>query len=167
MSKKIVLFALLLIPTMAFAQETQKIAYFKFYDVFTAMPEYVQMQDSLKKQAAIFQSEMEIFNEEYTKKATAFQEQQETLVESIKLRRIQDLEDLREKAANFQQQAQQQQEQLQQALVAPIQAKIMKAIEEVGTENHFAYILGENGLLFISPQSPDATPLIKAKLGLK
>jgi outer membrane protein len=168
MLKKNLLFALLLIPAMAFAQESQKIAYFKFYDVLTALPEYIQMQDSLKKQAAVFQSEMEILNEEYTKKTTAFQEQQETLVELIKARKIQEIEDLRERAVTFQQQAQQQQEQLQQALFAPIQTKILKAVEEVGTENHFAYILeGSNGLLYISPQSPDATPLVRTKLGLK
>jgi outer membrane protein len=165
MLKKIVLFALLLIPAMGFAQE--KIAYFKPSDVIPAMPEYTQMLDSLKKSEAALQAELETMADEYTKKVTAFSEQQASLAESIKTVRLKEIERIRESTETFQRQAMQIQDDLQKTLYAPIDAKIRKALQEIGTENHFAYIVNAELMLYISPQSPDATPLVKAKLGLK
>lgn len=165
MLKKTVLFALLLLPAMGFAQE--RIAYFKPSDVIPFMPEYTQMLDSLKKSEAALQAELEIMADEYTKKVTAFSEQQATLAESIKAVRLKEIERIREAVQTSQQQFMQIQEDLQKSLYAPIDAKIRKALEEVGTENHFAYIVNAELMLYISPQSQDATPLVKVKIGLQ
>lgn len=167
MFKKILLFALILIPTITFAQESQRIAYFNSAEVITAMPEYAAMSDSLQRQADIFRAEMEVLNEEYTKKVTAFQQQQDTLVESIRVRRLQEIQDLDERAQTFQMQARQSAEQLQQSLFVPIQEKVMKAVSDVGTENQYTYILDAGSLLYVSPQGLDATSLVKKKLGLQ
>jgi len=166
MFKKIVLFALLLIPVMGYAQE-QKIAYFKSSDVIPLMPEYTQMMDSLKRSEAALQAELQTMADEYTKKVTAFSDQQATMNESIKALRLKEIDRIKESADTFQQQAAQIQDDLQKSLFAPIEAKVRKALTEVGTENHFAYIVNADIMLFISPQSPDATPMVKAKLGLK
>jgi outer membrane protein len=167
MFKKIVLFALMLVPSMAFAQESQKIAYFKSFEVISVLPEYTQLQDSLQKQATALQSEFEIMQREYNTKVADFQENQATLIESIKVRRIQEIESARTRIASFQESAQQAQEQLQQTLFTPIQLKVKKAVEEVATENRIAYVLEEGNFLYISPQSLDITPLVKKKLGLQ
>jgi len=170
MLKKIVLFALLLIPMMGYAQE-QKIAYFKSGEVIPLMPETKQMMDSLKKSGDAYQAELQSISDEYTKKMTALTEQQDTLSQNIKVLRMREIDRIRESAETLQQQAQQSQSDLQQTLFAPILAKITKALEEIGTENHYAYIINHDPnnsvLLYISPQSPDVTPLVKAKLGLK
>jgi outer membrane protein len=168
MFKKIVLFALLLIPAIGYAQE-QKIAYFNWNEVIPLMPEYTQMVDSLKNSETILQNELETMANEYQKKVIAFSEQQATMAESIKALRLKEVERLRESTETFQQQAMQIQQDLQKALFTPIETKIRKTLEEVGTENHFAYIVNADTmlLLYISPQSQDATPLVKAKLGLK
>jgi outer membrane protein len=168
MFKKFVLFALLLIPVMGYAQE-QKIAYFKSSDVIPMMPEYTQMMDSLKRSEAALQAELQSMADEYTKKVTAFSDQQATMNESIKALRLKEIERIKDSTETFQQQAMQIQDDLQKSLFAPIEAKVRKALDEVGTENHYAYILNAdmNIVLFISPQSPDATPAVKAKLGLK
>jgi outer membrane protein len=165
MLKKIVLFALLLIPVMGYAQE-QKIAYFKYSEVVPLMPEYTQMLDSLKKSEAALQAELESISDEYTKKVTAFSEQQATLAESIKAVRLKEIERIRESAETLQRQAMQIQDDLQKSLFVPIEAKVKKALTEVGTENHFAYIVNAEVMLYTSPQSQDATPLVKAKLGI-
>ncbi|GHS94451.1 hypothetical protein AGMMS50239_14590 [Bacteroidia bacterium] len=166
MLKKIVLFALLLIPVMGYAQE-QKIAYFKSDEVIPLMPEYTQMLDSLRKSEAALQAELEGMSDEYSKKVTAFSEQQATLAESIKAVRLKEIERIRESAQTLQQQAMQIQDDLQKSLFVPIQTKIRNVLAEVGTENHFAYIISAEVLLYTSPQSTDATPLVKAKLGIK
>lgn len=165
MLKKIVLFAFLLIPAMGFAQE--KIAYFKSSDVIPTMPEYSQMLDSLKKSETALQAELETMADEYTKKVTAFTEQQATLTESIKALRLKEIERIRESTETFQRQAAQIQDDLQKSLFAPIEAKIRKALQEVGAENQFTYIVNADLMLYISPQSQDATPLVKNKLGVK
>jgi outer membrane protein len=167
MLKKIVLFAFLLIPAVGFAQE--KIAYFKSSEVIPAMPEYTQMVDSLKKSEAELRAGLDELESEYTQKVTAFSEQQATLNETIKTLRLKEIERIRESAETFQRQAAQIQEDLQKNLFAPIEAKVRKALTEIGDENRFAYIVNAdmNIFLYISPQSQDVTPLVKVKLGIK
>ena len=167
MLKRIVLFALLFVSMGAMAQDVSKIAYFNSGEVITIMPEYLQMQDSLQKEQAAVEAEMKVLEEEYGKKYAALMAEGDTLIESIKVRRLQEIRDIEERAGNFSQQSQQQLQQLQQNLFIPIQQKVRIALEEVGVENGFAYILDAVNLLFVNPSSTDATPLVKAKLGLK
>jgi len=165
MFKKIVLIALVMFPAMAFAQE--KIAHLNSADVVTAMPEYKAMTDSMQKQATAFQAEFKGITDEYTKKFTDFNNQQDSLNNAIKLRRTAELDQIRQRAADFQEFAQQEQEKLQQALMGPIYNKLQKAIDDVGKENGFLYILNSQSLLYASPGSVDATPLVKKKLGIQ
>ena len=165
MLKKILLFAGLLLSVGAFAQD--KIAYFNSAEVITAMPEYVAMQDSLQKTQAAVEAEMKVLEEEYNKKYTAFMAEGEGLVESIKVRRMQEIQDIAQRAEVFQQQSQQQMQQLYELLLTPIQQKVRDTLKVVGTENNYTYILEAGSLLFVSPSAPNATPLVKAKLGLK
>jgi Outer membrane protein len=167
MFKKIALLALLMVPAFGFAQESLKIGYFNFNEVMPAMPEYTQMTDTLQKTAAMFQEEMALLNAELEKKYTDYVEQRETLAESIRLRREQEIQDLSQRAGNFQQQAQQSQEMLYQKLYAEIQEKLQKVVQQVGEENHFTYIMDANSMWFVSPRATDATPLVKQKLGLQ
>jgi outer membrane protein len=166
MFKKITLFVLLLIPAVAFAQDI-KIAYLNSGDIITAMPEFTQMQDSLQKSQNAISDELKIMEEEYSRKYTAFMNESETLSDPIKTRRLQEIQDIEQRAQNFQQESQQRLRQLQEALLTPIQQKVKTAIEAVGEENHFTYVLEAGTLLFISPQTGiDATGLVKKKLGL-
>jgi outer membrane protein len=166
MIKKFVFFALVMFPVIAFAQESQKIAYVTTRDVVVAMPEYKQMNDSLTKADNDFQAEMKLISDEYSKKFSDFVTQQDSLSTNIKLRRQQELEEIRQRADNFQQFAQQQQQEMQQRLLTPIQAKLQKAISDVGKENNFLYILDSQVLLYTSTGATDATPLVKRKLGI-
>jgi len=166
MFKKIVLIALITLPFAAFAQEG-KIAYLNYGDVITAMPEYKQMTDSLSKSQSEFQAEFKVFTDDYTKKMSDYIAQRDSLNQSIRLRREQELQDLQQRADNFQQYAAQKQEELQQALVAPIHAKLQKIIEEVGKENNFLYIVNSQVFFFEAPNAINATPLVKKKLGIQ
>jgi outer membrane protein len=167
MIKKFVLFALLLIPALGYAQQAQLIAYVKYDEIIPLMPEYTQMMDSLEKEQKVYAAEIQDMQTEYTKKYEDFIDKQETLVESIKAKRLQEIEDYRQRTVNYQQQAQQNLEQLNRTILSSIVEKLNKVLEQIGTENHYAYILDAQAMHFISPQSPNATPLVKAKLGLK
>ena len=170
MIKKILLFALVMFPVISFAQET-KIAYADYADLVVSMPEYQQLRDTLLKREQAFQDDMKVISEDFNRKLSEYIAQQETLIESIKLRREQELNDIREKAAAYQQDAEREQAALEQALFIPIQAKLQKAIEEVGSENNFLYVFNAQPnamiLLYVSPNAIDAAPLIKKKLGIQ
>ena len=165
MFKKIVLFALVMLPAIAFAQE--KIAYVNSMEVLTAMPEYKQMQDSMSKAQTEFQSEFKSMSDELTKKYSDYVAQRDSLNESIKARREQEIQDLQQRAENFQQYAAQQQDAMQQRLSAPIYDKFQKAVSDVGKENNFLYIIDSQMLRYTSSTATDATPLIKRKLGIQ
>ena len=164
MLKKFVLFALLLLPLGAFAQE--KIAYFNPSEIIVIMPEYKQMQDSLQKTSAYMQKEMDILREEYSKKYQAFMNESEGLIESIKIRRMQEIQDLEQRASLYSEQSQQELEQLYQALMTPINKKVRDAVQAVGAANNFLYILHGESLLYVSPHAIDATPLVQKQLRL-
>jgi outer membrane protein len=166
MFKKIVLFALVIIPVTIFAQE-QKIAYINYYEVAQAMPEYKLMQDSLKKAGEAYQAELKKMSDEYQKKVADYIAQRDTLNESIKTRREQDIQDIQQRTQNFQEYAAQQQDEMQQRMVAPIQEKLQKVINEVGRENNFLYIANSQVFFYTSPNATDATSLVKKKLGIQ
>jgi len=167
MVKKFLLIALVALPVVAFAQESQKIAHVNYMDVVSVMPEFKAMQDSLKKAENEYQAELKLLSDEYTKKLSDFVAQRDSLNESIKLRRQQELEDLGQRAQNFQQTSGQEQEAMQQRLSAPIYDKFLKALNDVGKENNFLYIFNSQAFLYASPTATDATPLVKKKLGIQ
>jgi outer membrane protein len=164
MFKKIILAVLVTLPLGAFAQE--KIAYFNAQEIIVIMPEYKKMQDSLQVTQTAIKAELGILQEEYSNKYQAFMKEGDTLIESIRIRRMQEIQDLEQRAANYNEQSQQQLEQLYRSLLEPIQKKIRDAIQAVGKENNFTYILDAAGLLYVSPTATDATPLIQKNLKL-
>jgi len=166
MLKKLLLLALIAIPAVAFAQE-QKIAHVNRADVIPLMPEYKQAQDSLVKSENEFQAEFKRMQDEYLGKYSDYISKRDTLNESIRLLREQELQGMGQNVENFQQFAQQKQQETEQALIAPVWAKFQKAVEEVGRENNFLYIIAAEALLYSSPSAIDATPLIKKKLGIQ
>lgn len=166
MVRKIVLFALLLLPLGVCAQE--KIAYFNSAEVIMVMPEYTQMQDSIQKTQEAIKKEMAVMEEEYSTKYQAFMAEAEGLIESIRVRRMQEIQDIEQKAAKYNEDSQLQLQQLYEKLMAPIQQKVRDALQTVGAENNYAYILEAGAtVLYVNPASPDATPLVKQKLGLQ
>ena len=167
MIKKILLFVLVMFPVMIFAQE--KIAYINYADVITAMPEYKIMVDSLEKDASAYDADLKQMSEDYYKKYSELIAKQDSLNENIKLRKQQEIQDLGVNIENFQKFTAEEYKKTEQALFMPIQSKAQRAINEVGTENNFLYIIPNSPelLLYISPNAVDATPMVKKKLGLQ
>ena len=133
------------------------------------MPEIAAMQETMKQMNDKYAGEMKTMEDEFQKKYTDYIAQQDSMTENIKLRRTQELEDIRQRVENFTQVAQQDMNKKQQELLAPIQDKLRNAIKAVGDEKGYAYIIDNNPgiVLYTGNAAIDATPLVKAKLGLK
>ena len=164
--KKLVIFLLMMFPLGLFAQES-KIAIVNTAEVMQAMPEFADMQKQMQEMEANYQKELKVMSDEYNKKYADFIAQQDSLTENIRLRRMQELEDINQRSQNFIQVSQQDFQKKQGELLTPIQEKLRNAIAAVGKENGYLYILDPQIVLYKSDAAIDATAQVKAKLGIQ
>ncbi|MEG1545046.1 MAG: OmpH family outer membrane protein [Tannerellaceae bacterium] len=163
--KKLIVLLFMILPLGAFAQEV-KIAFVNTQEVFVAMPEVSGMEKQMADLNEKYKVELKQMQDEYQKKYSDFVAQQDSLTENIKLRRMQEIEDIRGRMDNFVQVAQQDVQKKQQELLAPIQQKLQTAIKSVGSEKGYTYIVDPAALLYTGTNAVDATPFVKTKLGL-
>ncbi len=166
MLKRIVLFAFLCLPLGMIAQEV-KIAHVNSMEIFNAMPETAAAETELANLNQSLRGELQRMEEEYNKKYTEFMQQQDSLTQSIKIRRMQEVEDIKNRIETFYQQAEQDVAKKRNDLNAPIVQKIQTAIKAIGEEHGYTYMMEMGAFLYVSPKAVDATPLVKTKLGLK
>ncbi|GBU07080.1 hypothetical protein AwDysgo_04110 [Bacteroidales bacterium] len=151
-----------------FAQDNHlKLAHVNSMEIFNAMPETGTAETEIANMNQSIRTELETMEEEYRKKSTEFYQQQDSLTQSIKVRRMQEVNDLRERIQTFYESADQDIKTKTQELNAPIVQKIQNAIKAVGDEQGFTHMMEAGAFLYISPKAIDATPFVKAKLGLK
>ena len=160
--KKLIIFLLMMLPLGVFAQET-KIAVVNTQAVVEAMPEFAEMQKQIADMQKKYQDEMKIMEEEYQKKYSAFVSQQDSLTENIKVRRMQELQDMEQRLQITQQDFQKK----QQELFIPIQDKVRNAIKAVGDEKGYTYVIEPQIVIYTGSGAIDATDFVKTKLGLK
>ena len=166
--KKLIIFLLMILPLGVFAQEA-KVAIVNSQEIMMAMPEIAAMQETMKQMNDKYAGEMKTMEDEFQKKYTDYIAQQDSMTENIKLRRTQELEDIRQRVENFTQVAQQDMNKKQQELLAPIQDKLRNAIKAVGAAEGVIYIfdLARTPIPYVGAQSIDLTAKVKAQLGIK
>ncbi len=163
--KKLIVLLLVLLPLGVFAQEA-KLAFVNVGEIFNIMPEMASIEKQLADLSDGYQKELKSMQDEYQKKYSDFVAQQDSLTENIKLRRMQEIEDIRTRMENFVPVAQQDMEKKQQELMQPVQEKIQSAIAAVGDEKGYTYMFNPQVFLYRGSSAVDATPFVKAKLGL-
>ena len=163
--KKLIIFLLMMLPLSIFAQES-KIAIVNTDEVIQVMPEFIDMQKQMADMEKKYQAEMKVMEEEYKKKYSDYMAQQDSLTENIKIRRMQELQDMEQRTQNFIQLSQQDFQKKQQELFTPIQEKLKNAIKAVGDEKGYTYIINPQVVLYAGSASVDATPFVKDKLGI-
>lgn len=163
--KKLIILLFAILPLGVFAQEA-KIAYVNVGEIFNAMPEMAAIEQQMAELNEKYTTELRQMQGEYTKKYQDFVAQQDSLTENIKLRRMQEIEDIRARMDNFVPIAQQDVQQRQQELLMPVQDKIQNAIKAVGEENGYTYIIDPSVFLYTSDNAINATQKVRTKLGL-
>ena len=140
--KKLIVLLLMLLPFAgAMNAQEAKIAFVNAGEIFTMMPEFKDMQKKMDDLNAKYKTELETMNSEFQKKYSDFIAQQDSLTENIKVRRMQEVQDMQQRIDNFVQVAQQDVAKQQQDLMAPIQQKLQDAIKAVGAEQGYTYII--------------------------
>ncbi len=107
--------------------------------------------------------------DEFRTKAEDYEKNQATLIEDVKKRREQELQELNQRLQEYYNKSQQDLNQLQGEKLQGIQQKLVKAVEEVGQAGGYVYIMDTSaGIPYISKSlSTDVTSQVKAKLGIK
>ena len=158
--------ALVLFPALLSAQNVQKIGVVDTQSIFSTMPETKAAQAEIDKLAGKYENEVATMQEELKKQYEAYMKEAETLTDAMKQRKEQDLEELQKRIMTHQQVAAQDLQKKQQELLTPIQTKLKTAINKVGNDNGYAYILDSSAMLFVGSTGTDITALVRSALGL-
>lgn len=168
MFKKILLAVALALPLSGMAQ---KFGTVDLEAIYQAMPETAAMQTQLTETSKKYEEEFQKLQEEVNKLFADFQTIQNdaNTPESIKERRMQEIQERANKVDQFRNTASQDLARLNEQLMTPIQQKMMEAVKAVGAEGSFTFILPYEQALILYQGNDvvDVTPQVRTKLGLK
>jgi outer membrane protein len=167
MIKKIVLVLLFALPVSLMAQD--KLGFVNIQEIFQVMPDLTEIEKSIADMNEQYKKELDVMYQEYYAKAKEYQDNLNTMAETIKARRQSEIVDLEKRIGTFQQQANEEMQRKQMELIQALREKILKATGEVGAESNYTYIfdISSQSIAYHSPKAVDVTPLVKKKLGLK
>ena len=160
----------LLFSGVSFAQGTLKIGYIDSQKLMSDMPASDSAQAKLKKFEQTLQSQMQAMGQEYKSKVQAYQNSAGTMSDLIRQTKEKEISDLQQRIQAFQNSASNDIQKKQQELYQPIIKKIKDAIDAVGKEYHYTYILDASkgsGIVLYHDNGNNVMSLVKKKLGLK
>ncbi|MDE5915496.1 MAG: OmpH family outer membrane protein [Duncaniella sp.] len=151
-------------PMSLFAQ---KFGVINTNELMTSLPEMKSVQEQMEAASKKYQDEFTKLQEEFNKKFQEFQALEASTPETIKERRTLELQEIDTKIQRFRETAEQDLQRQNQQLLAPIQEKVMKAIQSVGAEGKYTFIFESGMSLYTGVDVTDVTPLVKTALGIK
>jgi outer membrane protein len=143
--KKIIFIAALvvLITSLGTAQSL-KVAYVNSETILRELPEAQQVKKELETTIKVWQDELERMSKELQDGLEDYQKKQAMLDPKVKTDKEKSLQDLQQKAREYQFQKFDQREgeavKLREKKFAPIQERVMKTIEKVAKEDGFNYV---------------------------
>ncbi|MDE6555519.1 MAG: OmpH family outer membrane protein [Duncaniella sp.] len=164
MIKKLLLALMLAIPVSMCAQ---KFAVINTQAIMAEMPEVKAAEEQLAASNKKYQDEFQKLQEEFGKKFEEFQALDANTPETIKERRTTEMQELEAKIRQFQQTASEDLQRQQQQLLAPIQEKVLQAVEAVGAEGAYTFVFENVMPVYTGKDVTDITPTVKTRLGIK
>jgi outer membrane protein len=150
--------------------QTLKFGHVDLNQVFTAMPEFNNIQKTLEDETSKLEMQFTVMREELQKLEDDYTRNLANLTPQQRQAKETEYTEMAEKVQNFYISAQQTLQQKQYELQMPVLEKLLKAVETVGEEEGFLYIFQVNAerelTLYRSTKSIDVTPLVKKKLGV-
>ncbi|MDD2476365.1 MAG: OmpH family outer membrane protein [Dysgonamonadaceae bacterium] len=167
MFKKLIILFFAIMPLALVAQET-KIAFVNSQEIFGMMPELGAIETQLNTKQEQVKKNAAALENEYNLKMEEFKKSDDEVTEALLLDRQKQIQQIEERYQAFIQNSQKEVQDLQQKLLAPVQEKMQKAIQAVGEEKGYTYILdlSSGSVAYHSTTAIDANPLVKAKLGI-
>jgi outer membrane protein len=154
------------------ASGTGKIVYTSVEFILAHLPEGKAVQNQLEVTKAQLDKALSETYKEAQDKYEAYQKNGASMTEVIRADKEKELQNLKTRIDEMQANAQQSLANKQQQLMEPLITKINDAIQAVGKENGFLYIMNMDGgqgnptILYTSSEDNNATNLILRKLGV-
>ena len=134
------------------------------------MPERTKIEQDFQAYQAELESQVQAMLTEYQNKVQDYQANQATMSNLIRQSKEKEIVDLETRINEFRANAEVALQSKYLELVEPLIAKVQAAIDQVGQEKGFTYILDKSSqsgtIVFIGDNAIDITADVKAKLGL-
>ena len=167
MFKKILLAVLVAAP-MCLSAQTLKFGTVNPTEIFNVMPDVATANNTLKQVQEKYEAQAKPLQEELQKKQAEIETLAKNKAPEATLEAKQkEFEDLYTRYQTFMQTAQQDMQKQQETLLAPIQQKLVNAIQAAGAEGGYAGIIDASTLLYKGNNIEDVSAKVKAKLGIK
>lgn len=157
-----------MLPLMLMAQA--RIGIVNSQQLFDLMPEKAAAEAQLKALSDRYHAEYELLQAEFDKKYADYQTvaADASMPETIKDRRVQELQESDKKMREFEQRAAQDIAAQRAALTQPITNRIQAAIAQAGKQGAFDLVLDTavTPVAYTGPSIVDITPMVKSLLGL-
>lgn len=157
-----------LLPLMAMAQA--RIGIVNSQQLFELMPEKAAAEAQLKALSDRYHAEYEMLRGEFDKKYADYQTvaADASTPETIKERRMQELQEGDQKMREFERQAAADLDAKRTALTKPLTDKLQAAIRQAGEQGDFDLVLDTavTPVAYVGHRAVDITPMVKALLGL-
>ena len=146
-----------LMGLVSYAQENAvpvvKYGYLSYDTVFQAMPEYATIQVSLQALREKYEAEQKRVEDDFNKKYEEFLDGQASFPKSILQKRQSELQEMLDKNIAFKKESQRLLKQAEEDAMAPIQARLATALETIGRERGYAFIINtdEKAALWLNP----------------
>ena len=166
---KVMFLGIALFVMSGVAQAQVKIAHVNTAEILDAMPDKAKAEKSLENYYNELQSQLQTMATEYQNKMQDYEANQATMSNLVKQSKEKEIVDLQNRIQQFQANAENEFEAKRAELLKPILDKIQNAINTVGKEKGYTYILdlATGATVYVSDDSIDATNDVKAKLGIK
>jgi len=166
---KIFVLGILLFSASFANAQAPKFGHIDLQALIQVMPE----RTAAEKQFTAYQKELEdalaIMQKEFQTKYMEYATKRDSLSETVRKMKEEDLNAMNERVQTYQSSAQQQLQTKQGELLKPVFEKADKAVKEVGAEKGLIYVfdMSSRVILYNSKESLDLMPLAKVKLGIK
>jgi len=166
---KICVLGILLLSAGFANAQTPKFGHIDLQALIQIMPE----RATAEKQFTAYQKELEdalgIMQKEFQTIYLEYAQKKDSMTETVRKMKEDDLNAKNERIQTYQQSAQQQLQTKQQELLKPVFDKADKAVKEVGAEKGLVYVfdMSSRVILYNSKESVDILPFVKTKLGIQ
>ncbi|WP_179354117.1 OmpH family outer membrane protein [Winogradskyella vidalii] len=162
--KTLLFAAVLFIGATSFTTAQSKIAHINKQELIKAMPAYTQAQTEIENLGKTYETEIQNSIKELDKKLKQYTAEEPTQTEEENMKRMQEVEGIKQSLGEYQQQAQKQLQEKEFNLLKPIVEKADNAIKAVANAQGFQYVV-DSGMLIVA-EGKDLMADVKKQLGM-
>ncbi len=167
MKKIIALIGFVAVTAFANAQTGPKFGHIDSQALLQSMPERTDAEKKVADFAKNLENTLKTMSTEYQSKLAAYQTAEAGMTKTEKETTEGEIMQLQQRIQDFQTSAQEKIQKQQAELLQPLIDKAKKAIEDVGREGGYNYILDSSVGVTLYTNGDDILPKVKTKLGLK